>query len=84
MMSRMAQGDPGVTLAQRTEKATTWASKAVCTAHNLTLQNLFLQQEHFNELKEFEPLLEDCLADFQASWGEAREGASEKGRPSEE
>jgi hypothetical protein len=56
MMSRMAEGESGVTLAQRTEKAATWASNAVCNAHNLTLQNLFLQQEHFKELKEFEPL----------------------------
>jgi DUF2934 family protein/uncharacterized protein DUF5677 len=76
MMSRMAEGESGVTLAQRTEKAATWASSAVCNAHNLTLQNLFLQQEHFKELKEFEPLLEGCLADFQASWGEAREDAN--------
>ena len=52
----------------------TWASKAVCNAHNLTIQNLFLQQEHFKELKQLEPLLKECLEDFQASWGEAREG----------
>ncbi len=81
MMSRMAEGESGVTLAQRTEKAATWASNAVCTAHNLTLQNLFVQQEHFKELKEFEPLLEECLADFQASWGEAREAASKEKPP---
>lgn len=76
MLSRMAEGKSGVTLAQRTEKAATWASKAVWNAHNLTIQNLSLQQEHFKELKEFEPLLEECLADFQASWGEAREAAN--------
>jgi hypothetical protein len=81
MMSRMAEGESGVTLAQRIEKAASWASKAVCNAHNLTLQNLFLQQEHFNELKEFEPLLEECLADFKASWGEARETANSEERP---
>ena len=81
MMSRMAEGESGVTLAQTTEKAATRASKAVCNAHNLTLQNLFLQQEHFRELKEFEPLLEQCLADFQASWGEAREGANAEQQP---
>lgn len=83
MMARMAEGESGVTLAQRTEKATTWANNAVCVAHNLTIQNLFLQQEHFTELKEFEPLLEECLADFQAGWGEAREGANgARGAPS--
>jgi hypothetical protein len=81
MMSRMADGESGVTLAQRTEKAATWASNAVCTAHNLTLQNLFLQQEHFNELKRFEPLLTECVADFQASWGEARERSNAEQQP---
>ncbi|HVC20057.1 MAG TPA: hypothetical protein VNE16_08275 [Vicinamibacterales bacterium] len=83
MMSRMAEGETGVTLAQRTEKAATWASKAVCNAHNLTLQNLLLQQEHFKELKECEPLLKECLADFQASWGEARERANAEKQPSQ-
>lgn len=83
MMSRMAEGESGVTLAQRTEKAAFWASKAVCNAHNLTLQNLFLQQEHFKELKQFEPLLEACVADFVASWGEAREGANAEKHPSQ-
>ena len=80
MMSRMVEGPAGVTLAQRTEKAATWASGAVCNAHNLTLQNLLLQQEHFKDLKEFKPLLEECLADFKASWGEARESANAEQR----
>jgi hypothetical protein len=81
MMSRMTESESGVTLAMRTEKAASWASKAVCNAHNLTLRNLFLQQEHFEELKEFEPLLEECLADFQASWGGARERANAEQQP---
>ena len=35
MMSRMAEAEAGVTLAERTEKAANWANHAVCTAHNL-------------------------------------------------
>jgi hypothetical protein len=72
MMSRMAEGDEeGVTLAKRTEKAADWASRVVCNAHNLTIQNLFMQQEHFPDLKKYEPELEACLEDFKASWGDA-------------
>jgi hypothetical protein len=81
MMSRMAEGESGVTFAQRTEKAAAWASHALCNAHNLTIHSLFVQQGHFRELKEFGPLLEECLADFQASWGEARQDANAAGQP---
>jgi hypothetical protein len=74
MMARMAEGkDGGVTLGNRMEKALEWASNAVCTAHNLTVQNLDIQQQHFKELEQYDAELRSCLEDFKASWGEARQ-----------
>ncbi len=74
MMSRMAENaEGGVTLSNRTEKAADWASKVVCAAHNLTVQNLNIQQLHFKELEQYDPELRSCFDDFKACWGEARD-----------
>lgn len=68
VLSHMAIDGQGVTLADRDNKARTWADRVVCAAHNLTIQNLALQLKHFPELGQLQADLDRCAEDFQAAW----------------
>lgn len=54
------------------------ADEALITGHNILLNVLDLQKEHFH-LKELEPLLQTCFEDFMAIWRKAQKTDDETG-----
>ena len=49
------------------------ADDALISAHNILLNVLDLQKEHF-KIKELEPLLQTCFEDFMATWRKEKAG----------